>query len=402
MTYAVAAVFCTAILWILTRVKITTRAASAPALMLAGGAIVSLGYRAAGGPDANPEWIAIAAETLLAALAFAAAAQFRVSRLAAACPASFRLTIGGAPLFLIVCSLTAFMLVPQLAFSSALLLGGALMLNGAAFDRRAVTDAPAPALIKAAVRLESAAIIALGVPLVVILEGAATATSAHQPAIAPVYFASLGAMIGFGFGGVCGLIAAAIGERFRLNESNALVAAAGGFAAFALASFVGGTPLVAAAAAGLVWGEQTRSVVTTRVRLRRGVETAVAPVAYFAFGAALAPRFFQGDLLMIVFAIGAVTLLRVVPRLIALKSSSLPNEAQAFLAWFGGAPGAASALYLMTLFDAPALVAQDTILTVGAVAVVFGVFAARLTSRPLLTIFLKEMKLAKKRAMLAG
>jgi len=404
MIYAAAAVFCAVTLWILSRAKAADRASAAPALVLAAGAGLSLVWRAGGAPFLPSDWVAAGADTLLAALAFVAAAQFRISKLAASCPASMRLTLGGAPLFLIVCSLAAFMLAPQLTFSSALLLGGALMLNGAAFDRRAVTNAPAPALIKAAVRLESAAILALGIPVVVILEGAATAAPAGLPAITPVYEASRAALIGFGFGGVCGLAAAGLGKRWRLNGSNAnaYVAAAGAMIAFCLAALLGGHPVVAAAAAGLIWGEQTKSLTITRVRLRRAVEKAVAPAAYFGFGVILAPRFFQGDLLVIIFALAAVTILRVVPRLIALKATTLPKESQAFLAWFGGAPGAASALFLISLFDATALTAQDAILTIGALAVAFGVFAARLTAQPLIKTLLKETALAKKRALFAG
>jgi len=73
-----------------------------------------------------------------------------------------------------------------------------------------------------------------------------------------------------------------------------------------------------------------------------------------------------------------------------------------FLAWFGGAPGAASALFLISLLDAPSIVAQDAVLTVGSLAVLFGIFAARLTSRPLVKLLLKQTALAKKRAMFAG
>ncbi|MEM9495535.1 MAG: cation:proton antiporter [Pseudomonadota bacterium] len=397
-----AAALCAATLWILTRSGVAERAGRAPALLLVAGASLSFAYRASGAPFLNADWVAAGADALLAAIAFAAAAQFRVSRLAVHCPASFRLTLGGAPLFLIVCSLLAFMLAPPLAISSAFLLGGALMLNGAAFDRRAVIGAPAPALIKAAVRLESAAIVALGLPVVVLLEGAATAAPTGAPAVAPLYFASLSAVKGFALGGVLGLVASSIGAKFFARKGAGAVAAIAAAAAYLASPMLGASGLIAAVAAGLVWGEATPSLVTTRVKLRRAVETAVSPAAYFAFGALFAPRFFQGDLLLVVFAIAAITIIRVVPRLIALKSTSLPSEAQGFLAWFGGAPGAASALYLISLFDATALVAQDTILTAGALSVAGGVFAARATSRPLLRLLLKEMARSKKRAMLSA
>lgn len=377
-------------------------AARAPALMLALGAAGSLAWRFGGGPFAPSEWTAAGADALLAALAFAAAAQFRLTRLSSVCPASFRLTLGGAPLFLIVCGLAAFILAPQLSLSAAFLLAGALTLNGAAFDRRAVTGAPAPQTIKAAVRLESAAILALGLPIAVMLEAVATAAPQGMPLATPLFEASRGFLIAFALGGASGLAAAYYGNKLKFKKKAAELAILSGVVSFLAAPLIGGHPVLAAAAAGLLWGEQTSALSVTRVRLRRMAERVAAPIAYLAFGVALAPRVFQADLLTILFAAAVVTLMRAGPRLAALKKTSLPSESQMFLAWFGGAPGAASALFLISLFDAPSIVAQDGVLTVGAVAVVFGVFAARLTSRPLVKLFLKQSALAKKRARFAG
>ncbi len=405
MVLAIAAALCAATFLILRlpgarRSRALDWAACAPALLIALGALASLIWRAAGLPFAPSEWTAAGADILLAALAFVAAAQFRITRLASVCPASFRLALGGAPLFLIVCGLAAFILVPQLSFSAAFLVAGALTLNGAAFDRRAVIDAPAPATLKSAVRLESAAILALGIPVAVMLEAIATAAPQGMPLITPVFEAARGFLFAFTAGGVLGLGAAMLGNR-RRKHAGALAGAAG-FAAMLLAPVIGAHVVIAAAAAGLLWGEETRAPVTTRVRLRRLAERNAAPVAYFAFGVLLGPRLLQADLLSVVFAIAAVTVMRVGPRLFSLKKTTLPRESQMFLAWFGGAPGAASALFLISLFDAPSIVAQDAVLTVGALAVTFGVVAARLTSRPLIKLLLKETALAKKRARFAG
>ena len=115
-----------------------------------------------------------------------------------------------------------------------------------------------------------------------------------------------------------------------------------------------------------------------------------------------APRLAEAEMLSLLFALVAVTILRAGPRLAALSRTELPKESQAFLAWFGGAPGAASALFLMSLFDASLLPAQDSVLTVGALAVFAGVVAARLTSGPLVRGFLKQSALARKKAMFAA
>ena len=374
-----------------------------PALVLLLGAAISLAYRLTGGPFVASEWIATAADAMLAAVAFAAAAQFRISELARSCPASFRLTLGGAPLFLVICGFAAFSFAPGLTLPAAFLVAGALTLNGAAFDRRAVTDAPAPAVIKAAVRLESAAILALGLPIAVILEAAATAPSAGAPVATPLYVMAKSLFFAFGIGGSLGLALATYDNKTN-NSAGAKRAAPAVIAAFVAAisaSALGFHPVVAAAAAGLLWGEQTNAPIPTRVRIRSSVERAVSPIAFFAFGAVLAPRLLQADLLTIMFAIFAVTIMRAGPRLISLRQSGLPEESQRFLAWFGGAPGVASALYLMSLFDAPSIVNQDTVLTVGATAVLIGVLAARATSKPLLTALLKQTRVARKRRLFA-
>jgi hypothetical protein len=139
-----------------------------------------------------------------------------------------------------------------------------------------------------------------------------------------------------------------------------------------------------------------------RLRLRRLIEESVAPAAYLIFGWVLAGRVLQADLLTVLFAAAAVTVMRAGPRLAMLQASRLTKESQVFLAWFGGAPGAASALFILSLIDDAMIVDHEGFLTVGALAVVAGVFAARATSRPLANAFLRQLALARKRRMFAG
>lgn len=401
MTLALAALFALGLFRILGRTKLLAAAAEAPALVIIAGLFASLLWRGLGAPAAPTEWVASLGEAGLAALVFASAAQIRVSRFASRCPASFRLTLGGAPLFLMICALSAFVLLPQLSAPSALLLGAILMLNGAAFDRRAVTGTPAPASIKAAVRMESAAIIAFGAPLAVLIAGHATAPGASQQPLEPLLHASIGALGGFALGGTIGYLAARRGARDMARPPGAYALLAG-FASFFMAALIGADAIVAAGAAGLIWGQETNAAPATRLRLRRAIEQNVPPAAYFLFGCTLAPRLLEADLLAAIFALAAVTVMRAGPRLAMLQGSSLPKESQAFLAWFGGAPGAASALFLIALLNDAMIVDHEALLTVAALAVVVGVFAARLTSRPLANAFLRQTALAKKRRMFAA
>jgi len=213
MTFIVSAIVLAISLVILSRMKVLMLAAKAPVAMLVLGAAISLIYRSLEGPSAPSLWVAAGADALLGALAFVAAAQFRITRLARACPASFRLTLGGAPLFLLICGLGAFLLEPNLSLGAAFLIAGVLALNGAAFDRRAVADAPAPSVIKGAVRLESAAVLALGLPIALMLEAIETAAPAGAPLATPYYEFAVSACISFAIGGSLGLLSALIGNH---------------------------------------------------------------------------------------------------------------------------------------------------------------------------------------------
>ena len=406
MTQTIALLCATAFALFFSSTRLAKSAADAPGLLLAVGLTAGVAASFFGVAGYSAGIAALAAKAGLGAIGFACAAELRVSKLAKQCPSSWRLTLGGAPLFFVACSLCGFVMLPQLSFQAALLLGAIMTLNGAAFDKRAVVNAPAPAPIKAAVRFESAAIIALGLPVALLFVGYATAPQPNEAALAPLLRASLSVLKGFAFGGVLGLLAAMSGAAYRrrtlqMRALDGQIAIVAGVAAFCAAPFLGGDPIIAAAACGLLWGEQTSAAGPARLRVRRFTERVVRPFAYLGFGVFVAPRLFQADLLAVVFALSIVTIVRVAPRLAVLQSPELPRESQFFLAWFGGAPGAASALFAMTLLDNPALIDADAILIVSALAVSLGVFATRLTSRPLANAFLRETALTERRRQFA-
>jgi hypothetical protein len=273
------------------------------------------------------------------------------------------------------------------------------MLNGAAFDRRAITSTPAPGALKAAVRAESAAIIAFGAPIAVLLSANAVAADANEAALAPLFAASLSALKGFALGGVLGMLAGRYLER-RTGFSGAGAALLAGALAYLAAPLLAADPLVAAGAAGLLWGEETRAGVGARLKMRRIIEQGAAPAAYFAFGLTLAPRLFEADLLTVLFAASAATVMRAGPRLAVLQATHLAKESQIFLAWFGGAPGAASALFLLSRFDDAMILDHDALLTIGAAAIIAGVIAARATSKPLATALLRQTAIARRRRLI--
>ncbi|MBI1393045.1 MAG: hypothetical protein GC152_09925 [Alphaproteobacteria bacterium] len=377
------------------------RPAAAPALVLGVGLLVALGALAIGlaAPAANIA--AGPAKWGLAALGFTAATQFRVRLLSRLRAPAFRLATAGAPLAFAFWALTAFVMLPQTSMATAGLIAAALLLNGAAFDRKAVLGAPAPAVVKQTVRLEGAAITAFGLPIAAFCIGAATAAGPSEPQLTPLLLTTISMLKGFVFGGLLGFAAARIGRRLyraaggRAAPAERRIDAMGGpavmagFGAALLAPVIGGDMLIAAVAAGLVWSEEAGRAPGVRRVLQRLSERAIPPAAYFAFGFLMLPRLADADMLTTLYAVAAVTILRAAPRLAALSSAKLPEGARNFIAWYGGAPGAGSALFLMMLTGEPAIANLDPALTVGSMCVACGVIGARASSKPLLDGFLQ-------------
>jgi len=377
------------------------RAADSPGVVLGLFAAVGVVSDRAFGATTDTAATADVAETMLSTLVFLSALQIEPARLARLSPASFRLAVIGAPIFLFAAAAAAFALLPGLSAWSAGALAAALVLNGAATDRRAFMRARAPEQMKSAVRLESAATLAFGAPFALIVAAAAMTPEAG-PRPAAALEEAIASVLGGGLAG--GLIAAAAGlparraaasGRARTASAWALGAGAVAFAAAAM------TPLsapAAAAGAGLVLARGARLSGESRRLLRRSGEQAVGPLAFALFGYVLGPRIVaEADLLVVLFAVFVVGGARILARESALATTDLDPASRRFVAWFGGAPGAASALFLLTLVDAGGLSDQETVLVSGATAVAAGVLITRLTSKPLARRYVKAAAAARRR-----
>ena len=393
-----------AFLIILSRYGITQSISRKPALILCVAAAAGCLYQMFRLPDSGHEIISDLSGAGLGALVFVGALQFRLSRLGRQCPAALCLAVIAAPLFMMSGAISAFIILPNLSIWSALLIGGALMLNGAAIDRRAITSSLAPLDVKRTVELESAAALVFGLPLVIIIELMADAP--FSSASGWMETGIFRAVIGFALGGSIGLIGGMLSRRASRKTADSpedeasnpfIYALLSGLAAFLIAPLFQGEAIIAAGAAGLIWSEEGVMSGAQRRLLRQRFDQSVKPMAYALFGFTLGPAILQADILILMFAIAAVTILRVVPRLLALSRLGLSQEQQNFIAWFGGAPGAASALYMIKLRGMSALIDQEMVLTIGVVAVFVAIIGTRLSSRPLVSYFIRQNAVARKR-----
>jgi len=387
------------------RASFGRRLVDVPLVLVLAGTIVGLFQENAGFWQVPGEAVALAARFALTVLGFVCALQFRVSRLPALCPVSLRLAFAGAPLYALSCAALACVLVPNLPLSAAMVLGIALMLNGAAFDRRLILGAPAPASVKSGVRFESAVIVALAFPITAL--GVASA-EVHAPGLAAagtgwaegsaLLANSLAITLGFAAGGVTGLGLALLFNRSAGNSAPlwlVLLFVASGYSAM----LVGGDWSVGIVAGALIFSEQSRLRSVARLRARVSAEKIIHPAIYGAFGLFLGPRLFDANFLIVIFAVLAVTFVRAIPRLLVLRDAAISADSKRFFARFGGTPGTVSAVFLLSMLDHGSLAAPELVLTIGTITTLFGIAIARITAKPLAKAYLRGMELARRRAL---
>lgn len=374
------------------RSGVLTTLAARPLLTVGGAVVLGAVYRQFGGPDIEPETIRGLSRFGLAMLVFLAAQQCRVSRLRRVSPAAFRLALFATPLCLAIFSATAFILVPGLELWGTLIVGVALVLGCAPAVEGPLLSAPIDDDTRCAARVEGAAAFSVALPIALIVEAGLMAPNAQMPLhTAPLFYS----LAGFTVGGGLGLV---LGRVVKLSNAPLpvlpfLVA----LSAYGAGLFTGFDPVMAAAGAGLLYSEEAKLSGAVRTRLWRTGERWLTPFAFAGFGFIFGPVLVQADFLVWVMGVVAVTLGRIAPRMLVLQGRGLQSQDRNFLAWFGGAPGAASALMLLSLLGSPTAVVQDQPVALAAVTILLGLAFTRLTSQALTQRLVQETALARKR-----
>ena len=325
-----------------------TELSKRPLLAMVAGVAAGIVYRRVGLPEIDGETSREAARFALSMLVFLAAQQCRVSRLIRVSPAAFRLSVLGTPLFFVIFGVAALIMIPGLDFWGLLIVATALVLGGAPSDDRALLGAPIADETKRAARIESAAALTLVLPIVVLLEIGTVPVSEGTALFRQPLFQGVA---GFAVGAAIGLLA---GRLLPLSKAALPVLPfLLGISVYLLALALGYDPVLACAGAGILYAEEAPLRGDVRTRLWRSGERILMPLSFVAFGFLLWPVIASNDLLLWVMAVVAVTLVKGVARFVALHGVELEPQDKHFLVWFGGSPGAPTALVMIALLASP-------------------------------------------------
>jgi sodium/hydrogen antiporter len=293
------------------------------------------------------------AEDVLAVVLFADASRVNLRELRTDAGPPLRLLGIGLPLTLGLATLVALALFGSAGAWVAATIAAVVTPTDAALGAPVLLDERVPARVRRTLNVESGLNDGIVTPVVnLCIVGAVTATaSLHTALVDAVLELAGGVGLGIAFG-CAGAVALRLARRAGWSGMDYAPLGVLGLAlcTYGTALATGANGFVAAFVAGLCFGALAGRVVGVR-RFSEGFGTLLSLLIWFFFGAAmLVPGLRVADVRDVVFAVGALTVVRMVPVAIALIGSGFSRPTVAFIGWFGPR-GLASVIFGLIALD---------------------------------------------------
>jgi NhaP-type Na+/H+ or K+/H+ antiporter len=294
----------------------------------------------------------------------------------------------GMPLTILLGTLLAKLLLPQVTWLEAAVVGAVLAPTDAALGQAVVSNAAVPRRIRQALNVESGLNDGIALPAVFILATFASMQAEPWAAAELGRFAALQVTLG----PIAGVVVAWLGNRLLTWSTERgwldptferLMGVALALLAFASAEAIGGNGFIAAFIAGLTLGHLTRGRCEYLYHFLEAEGQLLMLLVFLAFGSTLAaPALQDVSLGAAVYAIASLTLIRMVPVAISMIGSGLRLPTVLFVGWFGPR-GLASILFGLLIVDELRLEHGSDIFSVVMLTVLFSVVAHGVSAAPL-------------------
>jgi NhaP-type Na+/H+ or K+/H+ antiporter len=339
-------------------------------------------------PAPAGETVKLLAEATLALVLFADASRIDVRALRGELSVPARLLGIGLPLTLLAGFVLALVVLPELAWTEALLLAVILAPTDAALGQAVVTLKRLPSRVRQGLNVESGLNDGICVPLFWIVLAIAQAESGAIGDGAALRLVL--EQIGYGIlaGVAAGAAAAAVlmvaGRHGHVEGSwlQVVPLAAAGLA-FGLADPIGGSGFIAAFVGGFVFGVLRRRAGGEVGLLIEELGEVFGGVTFIVFGAVLlGPALGDVTWSIALYAVLSLTVVRLLPVAIAMIGTGARKPTLAFLGWFGPR-GLASIVFAVLVLEEGGLPHDDVILDTVYIAIGLSVLAHGLTAAPL-------------------
>lgn len=317
--------------------------------------------------NTSAEWLLPVAELTLALVLFHDAASVRPSQMERDGSYVGRLLLIGLPLTIMAGYLLAVLLFPGIPWAAALLLGAMLAPTDAALGAATVSDKRIPVRVRRILNIESGLNDGLATP-VVLFAIAALATiedidprgSATEALIEIAVAVALGAVVGYAGGQ---LIRISQKRKWSTGANLMVAGLALPLLCYYGAPLVDGNGFIATFVAGSFFGISLKQGVSEGVlTLPEGLSLPLGDITWLTFGVLMVPQLLEGiGLAEVLYALAALTVLRMLPVWFSLLGSGLRLQTVAFIGWFGPR-GLASVVFSLIALES--LERNDTLRTV--------------------------------------
>jgi sodium/hydrogen antiporter len=337
--------------------------------------------------DVNGEAVSILVEATLVLVLFTDAIRIDLRSLRTEGSIPARLLGIGLPLTIVAGTAAALGLLPGLEIGEAALIAAVLAPTDAALGQAVVSDRRLPVRLRQSLNVESGLNDGIALPVVTIFLALSAAES--EPGGFSTWGEFAAKQIGFGL--LAGLIAGMAGGWLLQHQAVAqridgvyrqLATISIAVAAFAAADLVGGNGFIAAFTAGVAFGTVARDQCHGVQDFTEDEGELLTVITFTVFGAALiGPVLDDLTWRVALYALLSLTVVRIVPVLIALWGSGLLLESRLFVGWFGPR-GLASILFGLLVIEELEGAIADEIFLVVAWTVLLSVFAHGLSAAP--------------------
>jgi NhaP-type Na+/H+ or K+/H+ antiporter len=290
--------------------------------------------------EIDSETLKSLAEVTLALLLFSDAARInqRVLRHDAGIP--LRLLVGGLPLTIALGTAFAVLLFPDLDPWAAAAIAAAVAPTDAALGAQVVSDRNVPGRIRRTLNVESGLNDGIATPFVTFFVAGAVANTVSGSSVSlggSLGDLATGVLVGIGVGFASGLLLTwSTSHGWSAPTYRGIAALATALAAYALAIELGGNGFIGAFVGGIAFGAGLSGGdrdPTLEFDAHSGAFLSL--VVWFLFGAAMLPALENVTWQTVVFAVLALTVVRLVPVALVLIGCGFTPVTVAFIGWFG-------------------------------------------------------------------
>lgn len=341
-------------------------------------------------PISNDAIHALAEVTLVVVLfTDAASTDFKTFRRSGNLP--LRMLLVGMPLAMLLGTLAALGLFPGWTLWEAALLAAILTPTDAALGQSVIENETIPDRIRTAIGSESGLNDGLALPLVVLFAALASGQTESGATYWLEFVGSqivLGPAAGILIGYAGGWLVALADDRGWMSEwAEGIAAMAIALGAFMLAEAVDGNGFLAAFAGGLAFGKGLGRRCRFLYEFQQTEAHMLVLITFTLVGAMLLPAAMQHFTLpCLLFAIFALTIMRMLPIALSLVGLKLDLHTVAFIGWFGPR-GLASVLFLLIVMQTTDLARESEILAAVALTVTLSIILHGVTAAPWARIY---------------